>query len=56
MAPKKNKPGKPIRTVKMLKTLFFIEKEREHKQGEWQAEGEAPMWGSIPGPRDHDLS
>ena len=41
------------------------ERESEHKQGEWQQrqrekqappEAGSPMWGSIPGPRDHDLS
>jgi len=37
--------------------------QREHRQGEGQAEGEAgsplsrePTWGSIPRPWDHDLS
>ena len=43
--------------------IYLTERDVEHKYGEEQKEGEAdsslsrePMWGSIPGPRDHDLS
>ena len=38
------------------------QQEREHKQGEWERKKQAlsgagsPMWGSIPGPWDHDPS
>ena len=38
------------------------QREREHKQGEWERKKQAPsgawsqMWGSIPGPWDHALS
>ncbi|XP_064437860.1 sialic acid-binding Ig-like lectin 14 isoform X2 [Mirounga angustirostris] len=54
---------------KTFKKKYFIylfdretQREREHKQGEWEREKQAsrragsPMRGSIPGPRDHDLS
>jgi len=46
--------------------IYLFDREREHKQGEWQAEAEgeaaspqsrgSPMWDSVPGPRDHDPS
>ena len=51
-----------------MKTLFIYltererQREREHKQGDWEREKQAsrragsPMWGSIPGPGNHDLS
>ena len=42
----------------MILFTYLTQREIEHKQGEWQGEGEAGilMWGSIPGPWDHDLS
>ena len=46
-----------------FKILFIYLRERERAQAAVGAEGEgeadcllSPMWGSIPGPQDHDLS
>jgi len=50
---------------RFFKDFVFLtetQREREHKQREWEREKQAscragsPMRVSIPGPRDHDLS
>ena len=58
-------PTEPPRRPKrhfFKKRFYLFTWEIEHKQGEWEREEQAPrwagspMWGSIPGPGDHDLS
>lgn len=46
----------PVSYILLFMILFICERERAHREKQTPRWSENPIWGSIPGPQDNDLS